>query len=135
VKLLLDTHAFLWFLLDDPQVSADALNLLTDPANQKLISPASYWEIAIKIRLGKYALPVAFEPFMTDQIARNHFTIVPITVAHAAVLTTLELHHRDPFDRLLVAQAMIEDLPLVSIRIRRGDRRLQATGESASFRC
>ena len=115
MKLLLDTHTFLWFLLNDPKLSAVALGLITDPANQKLISPASYWEIAIKIRLGKYALPLAFEPFMTSQIARNNFTIVPITVAHAAVLTTLPKHHKDPFDRLLVAQAMIEGVPLVSV--------------------
>jgi PIN domain nuclease of toxin-antitoxin system len=114
LKLLFDTHAFLWFLLDDPRLSALALGLITDPANQKLISPATYWEIAIKIRLGKYALPMAFERFMTDQLAQNHVTIVPITVAHAAVLTTLPLHHRDPFDRLLVAQAMIEQTPILS---------------------
>jgi PIN domain nuclease of toxin-antitoxin system len=95
-------------------LSALALGLITDPANQKLISPATSWEIAIKIRLGKYALPIAFERFMTDQIARNHVTIVPITVAHAAILTTLPLHHRDPFDRLLVAQAMIEQTSILS---------------------
>ncbi len=114
MKILLDTHDVLWFLLDDPRLSVVALGLITNPANQKLISPASYWEIAIKIRLGKYTLPVDFEPFMTDQIARNHFTIVPITVANTAVLTTLALHHRDPFDRLIVAQAMVEGVPLVS---------------------
>ena len=94
MRLLLDTHAFLWFILADPRLSATALGLITDPLNHKHVSPASYWEIAIKIRLGKYALPVPFEPFMSDQIARNYFTILPITVKHAAVLTTLPLHHR-----------------------------------------
>ena len=99
----------------DPRLSATALGLITDPVNHKHASPASYWEIAIKIRLGKYALPVPFEPFMSDQIAQNHFMILPITVKHAAVLTTLPLHHRDPFDRLLIAQTMVEAMRIVSI--------------------
>ncbi len=115
MRLLLDTHAFLWFILADPRLSATALGLITDPLNHKHVSPASYWEIAIKIRLGKYVLPVPFESFMRDQIARNHFTILPITVEHAAVLTTLPLHHRDPFDRLLIAQTMVEAMLIVSI--------------------
>jgi len=115
VRLLLDTHAFLWFILADPRLSATALGLITDPLNHKHVSPASYWEIAIKIRLGKYKLSAPFEPFMSDQIARNHFTILPITVEHAAVLTTLPLHHRDPFDRMLVAQTMVEAMRIVSI--------------------
>ena len=115
MRLLLDTQAFLWFILAEPRLSATALGLITDPLNHKHVSPASYWEIAIKIRLGKYALPVPFEPFMSDQIVRNHFTILPITVKHAAVLTTLPLHHRDPFDRLLIAQTMVEAMRIVSI--------------------
>ena len=115
MRLLLDTQAFLWFILAEPRLSATALGLITDPLNHKHVSPASYWEIAIKIRLGKYALPVPFEPFMSDQIARNYFTILPITVKHAAVLTTLPLHHRDPFNRLLIAQTMVEGMRIVSI--------------------
>jgi PIN domain nuclease of toxin-antitoxin system len=77
VRLLLDTQTFLWFILADPRLSATALGLITDPVNHKHVSPASYWEIAIKIRLGKYTLPVPFEPFMSDQIAKNHFTSCP----------------------------------------------------------
>jgi PIN domain nuclease of toxin-antitoxin system len=114
VRLLLDTHAFLWFILADPKLNAAALNLITDPANQKQISPTSYWEIAIKIRLGKYSLPSPYETFMRQQLLRNYFAILHIAVSHTAVLTTLPLHHRDPFDRLLVAQAMVEGIPLVS---------------------
>jgi PIN domain nuclease of toxin-antitoxin system len=115
VRLLLDTQAFLWFILAHTRLSTTALGLITDPVNHKHVSPASYWEIAIKIRLGKYALPVPFEPFMSDQIAQNNFTILPITVKHAGVLTTLPLHHRDPFDRLLIAQTMVEAMRIVSI--------------------
>jgi len=114
VRLLLDTHAFLWFILADSKLSANALKLITDPANQKHISPASYWEIAIKTRLGKYSLPGPFEPFLRQQILQNNFDILHIAVAHSAVLTTLPMHHRDPFDRMLVAQVMIEKIPLVS---------------------
>ena len=112
--MLLDTHASLWFILTDPKLSAAALNLITDPAHQKQISPASDWEIAIKIRLGKYSLPSPYETFMRQQLLRNNFAILQIAVSHTAVLTTLPLHHRDPFDRLLVAQVMVEEIPLVS---------------------
>jgi PIN domain nuclease of toxin-antitoxin system len=115
VRLLLDTHAFLWFILADPKLSLTAFTLITDPANQKHISPASYWEIAIKIRLGKYSLPGPYEAFMSQQILQNNFDILPITVSHTAVLTALPFHHRDPFDRLLVAQAMVEGIPLLSV--------------------
>jgi PIN domain nuclease of toxin-antitoxin system len=114
VRLLLDTHAFLWFLLDDRQLSASARALIEDPANAVAISPASYWEIAIKIGLKKYLLPEPYHVFMEREIANNNFCIVPIEPKHTAVLTTLPLHHRDPFDRLIVAQAMVEKTPLIS---------------------
>jgi PIN domain nuclease of toxin-antitoxin system len=114
VRLLLDTHSFLWFLLDDPQLSAAARVLIEDPTNDVEISPASYWEIAIKIRLGKYALPEPYQVFIEREIADNDFRVLPIEPKHTAVLTTLPLHHRDPFDRLIVAQAMVEGLSLVS---------------------
>jgi PIN domain nuclease of toxin-antitoxin system len=123
VRLLLDTHAFLWFLLNDPQLSATAQAVIVDPLNSVEISPASYWEIAIKIGLKKYALPEPFQAFMEREIADNDFRILPIEPKHTAVLTTMPLHHKDPFDRLLVAQAMVEGIPLVS-----ADPRLDAYG-------
>ncbi len=115
MTVLLDTHAFLWFVLNDPRLSETARGLLSDPNNDVLLSPASYWEIAIKVRLGKYQVPGSFEDFMTDQIVRNQFTVLPIAVSHAAVVAGLPFHHRDPFDRLLIAQAMTESVPIVSI--------------------
>lgn len=123
MRLLLDTHAFLWFVLNDSQLSASARALIADPNNQIEISPASYWEIAIKIGTGRYTLNEPFQPFMERQIASNKFLILPIEIRHVALLTSLPFHHRDPFDRLLVAQATAEALPLVS-----GDQNLDAYG-------
>jgi PIN domain nuclease of toxin-antitoxin system len=117
VRVLLDTHAFLWFILDDPQMSAFARTLIEDPANDVEVSPASYWEIAIKIGKGKYTLPEPYEAFMERQIATNDMRILHILPKHTSVLTTLPPHHRDPFDRLLVAQATIEAIPIISVDV------------------
>ena len=114
MRLLLDTHAFLWFILDDGKLSVTAKTLIEDIDNEVEVSPASYWEIAIKIRLGKYALPQPYQPFMESQIATNNFRILPIEPKHTALLTTMPLHHRDPFDRLIVAQSLAENIPLIS---------------------
>ena len=114
MRLLLDTHALLWFLLNDARLSGNARSLITGPANDVLVSPASYWEIAIKISLGKYTLEEDFAEFMEGQIAENELKLLPITVKHTAIVATLPFHHRDPFDRLLIAQAMTENVPLLS---------------------
>ncbi len=114
MRLLLDTHAFLWFLLDDPQLSANAKSLVVDPSNDIEISPATYWEIAIKISINKYSLPEPFEQFMEREIAANNFRILHIEPRHTSPLVTLPFHHRDPFDRLMIAQAMVENIPIVS---------------------
>jgi PIN domain nuclease of toxin-antitoxin system len=113
MRLLLDTHAFLWYALNDPQLSSSARGLILDPSNEVLVSPASYWEIAIKIGVGKYALHEPYETFMQRGIFGNGFDILPIELKHTAVLTMLPFHHRDPFDRLLVAQAMVEQVPIL----------------------
>jgi len=114
VRLLLDTQAFLWFITNDPKLSAPAKAWIADPANEVLVSPASYWEIAIKVRLGKYPLSVPYLTFITQGLDENGFKILPIEPRHTNLLTTMPLHHRDPFDRLLVAQALVEVIPLVS---------------------
>ena len=115
MRLLLDTHTFLWFLLDDLRLSPTARELIDDPANDIEVSPATYWEIAIKISLGKYELPEPYDVFIEREIATNDFRILPIEPKHTAALIILPYHHRDPFDRLLVAQAMAEDIPIVSV--------------------
>ncbi|MEZ6125542.1 MAG: type II toxin-antitoxin system VapC family toxin [Planctomycetaceae bacterium] len=113
-RILIDTHAFLWFTLNDSRLSRSATDCMADPANELLFSPASYWEIAIKISIGRYSLPEDFARFMQDQIAENDLTILPVTVEHAAAVVKLPFHHRDPFDRLLAAQATVEGVELLS---------------------
>lgn len=108
MRLLLDTHTFLWFVLGDNRCSATARMLIEDEANQKWISPASHWEIAIKIGMGKYTLPITFQEFVERSVADNGFLILPIEPKHTALLTSMSQHHRDPFDRLMIAQATAE---------------------------
>jgi PIN domain nuclease of toxin-antitoxin system len=115
MRVLLDSHTLLWFHLNDPQLSQTAMGLIVDPANDKLVSPASYWEIAIKISVGKYKLAQPYEDFMRNAIDMNGFHYLHIEPRHTAALTTLPYHHRDPFDRLLIAQALVEAVPLVSV--------------------
>ncbi|MGJ5632938.1 type II toxin-antitoxin system VapC family toxin [Nostoc sp. CALU 1950] len=115
MKFLLDTQAFLWFVLNDRALSQVACDLIVDPLNDILLSPASYWEIAIKVSIGKYQIPGNFETWMEHQIQVNEFEILPIKVAHAAVIVALPFHHKDPFDRLLVAQALTEKIPIISV--------------------
>ena len=114
MRHLLDTHTFLWFVLNDPQLSQKALGIINDPANDILVSPAIYWELAIKVGLGKLNLYSAYDDFMYRGIVGNDFEILPIEPRHTSILTTLPLHHRDPFDRLLIAQALVEAVPIVS---------------------
>ena len=95
-------------------VLRQAKSLIEDPANDIDVSPASYWEIAIKVRVGKYTLNAPYDLFMQRGIAGNSFLILPIELKHTAVLTTLPLHHRDPFDRLLIAQALQHGLTVAT---------------------
>ncbi|MBI3949248.1 MAG: type II toxin-antitoxin system VapC family toxin [Acidobacteria bacterium] len=113
MSLLLDTHAFLWFIDDSPRLSAHAKSLLESEA-ELFLSLASLWEISIKMSVGKLTLPQPYDLFIPQQLAQNDIKILPISIAHLAVVASLPLNHRDPFDRLLIAQAMIEQLPIVS---------------------
>lgn len=113
-RFLIDTHVLLWYYLDDPQLSATARTTLDDPANDILVSPASHWEVAVKIKIGKYTLNVPFAQFIREAIFYNGFAILPIEPEHSERLTTLPLHHKDPFDRMMIAQALAEGVPVVS---------------------
>lgn len=114
MKLLLDTQAWLWFALDDVRLSKTAAALIMDAGHEKYVSPASYWEIAIKIGAKKYALVQPFETFVHSSIDLNGFRYLHIEPKHTAKLTSLPHRHRDPFDRLLIAQAIVEAMSIVS---------------------
>jgi PIN domain nuclease of toxin-antitoxin system len=115
VRLLVDTHAILWFVGQDANLSASTRALLVDPANDLILSAASIWEIAVKVNIGKLQLAEPYQDFMDRAIADLELTILPVTVSDCDVLTRLPLHHRDPFDRLMVAQAMVENVSIVSM--------------------
>lgn len=113
MKLLLDTHTFLWFINNDSKLSPSAKTLLESDVDL-LLSVASLWEIVIKFSIGKLSLPDSFDKFIPTQLALNDIEILEISLQHLSVLSTLPFHHKDPFDRLLVAQAIVEDISLVS---------------------
>ena len=114
MKLLLDTHTLLWFALGDERCSVKARQLIEDPTNEKWVSPASHWELAIKIALGRYSLTGPFEDFVYAAIDGNGFSTVPILPKHTGMLIHLPHHHRDPFDRLMIVQAMAELMAIIS---------------------
>ena len=114
MSLLLDTHAFLWWIADDPRLSHGARAALSDSDREVFFSAASAWEMAIKARLGKLRVADDLSRFVTDQLATNGFRVLPVALAHALDVHALPAHHRDPFDRLLVAQCRVENLRLVS---------------------
>ncbi len=112
--ILLDSHTFLWFVWDDPLLSPVAKQQIENPANSKWVSVASCWEITIKAGLGKLRLGEPAATFLPRELATNHFSLLKIELAHVTLVETLPLHHKDPFDRLLIAQALTEKQPLVS---------------------
>jgi PIN domain nuclease of toxin-antitoxin system len=112
-SLLLDTHAFLWWVADDDRLPGRARAAITG-ADRVFVSVASCWELAIKTSLGRLTLSRPLDRFLAEHLGSNQFTLLPIELPHTAAVATLPFHHRDPFDRLLAAQALHEKLPLVS---------------------
>jgi PIN domain nuclease of toxin-antitoxin system len=114
MKVLLDTHAFLWYLTADPNLSSTAHTLMTDPQNELFLSMASHWEMGIKVSIGKLAIPGPFADVIPQQQRNTGIHLLPIQPEHVEQVVTLPFHHKDPFDRMLVAQAVVESLPLLS---------------------
>lgn len=114
MQLLVDTHAFLWWVNDSPELSRRARSAISRASNDCLISLASCWEMAIKASRGKLTLTVGIERFLPEQMAINGFRELPIELRHVVRVARLPFHHHDPFDRLLAAQCLEEDLAIVS---------------------
>lgn len=114
MRALLDTHAFLWWINDDGLLSPRARQVIGNGDNELLFSAASGWEMAIKIGLGKLALTQELERFMAEQLTINSIQTLPVQLSHALRVASMPPYHRDPFDRLLVAQAQMEDLPIIT---------------------
>lgn len=121
MRLLLDTHAFLWFISDDGRLPARARRAILDSRNDRWLSVASIWEMAIKVSLGKLRLDVSLDELVASEAVGNGICILPLEPRHAMAVAALPFHHRDPFDRILVCQALAEELTLVS-----GDAELNA---------
>ncbi len=113
--LLLDTHTLLWFLRDDNALSVTAKAEIENPANEKLVSIATCWEISIKAGLGKLGLGEPASVLLGRELPRNNFDLLDITFSHAAAVEMLPKHHKDPFDRMLIVQSQSEGIPIVSV--------------------
>lgn len=113
MKVLLDTHTFLWAIADDGRLSRRAQQVYTGP-NDLWLSVASVWEILIKVRAGKLPLPEPAGTYIVKELAKNKIEVLPIKLDHVLRIESLPSHHRDPFDRILIAQSLEENLPLVT---------------------
>ncbi len=115
MRILLDSHALIWWLSDDPRLSAVARALIADVSNMVLVSSATAWELSTKVRLGKLVDATGVIPRLPDVLLERGMTELPVTVAHALEAGSLPGTHRDPFDRMLIAQSRIEQAPVVTI--------------------
>jgi PIN domain nuclease of toxin-antitoxin system len=114
MRFLLDTHTFIWFVTDSQQLSTTAKALIEDEYNEKWLSVASVWEMAIKCSIGKLTFNLPLQTFVEQQIQQNSIDLLSIQMPHLAIVAALPLYHRDPFDRLLIAQAITEGIPIIS---------------------
>ena len=114
MKLLLDTHIFIWWVDEPEKLSTAAISALEDEANELLLSVASVWEMQIKLQLGKLKLSLPLKELVKNQQDTNDLRVSPVALTHVLALDALPFHHKDPFDRLLIAQSIEEDLTLVT---------------------
>jgi PIN domain nuclease of toxin-antitoxin system len=115
VTIILDTHTFLWFIAGDAKLSAHARSLIEDPSNRVLLSIVSLWEIVVKVSTGKLPISRSFADLIRVDVDDNGIEVLPTTLAHLEMLASLPLHHRDPFDRLLIAQSNAEGVPILEM--------------------
>jgi len=121
MRILVDTHAWIWWLIEPQRLSRDAVTLLADRGTAVYLSTASVWEVIIKHAVGKLALPAAPEVLVPQAMADDGMIELPIAHRHALQVTHLPIHHRDPFDRVIIAQAQVEGMPILT-----ADRRFAA---------
>lgn len=115
MTFLLDTHIFLWFVNDDPRLSNALKDLIEDENNFSYLSIASLWEMSIKYNLGKLKFERSYQEFVELEIIQSCINLLDIKVNHLYVHSHLPLHHKDPFDRLIIAQSIAENIPLISV--------------------
>lgn len=115
MRALLDTHAFIWWANNDPSLTAVAKAVIGDSSNEIFLSAVSTWEMAIKMAIGKLTLTLPLSMFVASQVSQYQFKPLRITYAHTYQVRTLPLHHNDPFDRLLIAQSIVENLVLLTV--------------------
>ncbi len=123
MNVLIDSHTFLWYVNADPRLSDTARTLINNPANVVFLSVASAWELSIKFSTGKLTLSQPFPDFLDAQLALNTFRLLPIHLHHLRRVATLPFHHKDPFDRLIIAQSLTDNYPLISV-----DEQMDASG-------
>ena len=114
MNLLLDTHSFLWFVLNNPRLSTSAAEAIEAETSASYLSIASIWEMAIKVSIGKLSFPTPLNIFVPDQLEQNGIQLLPVSVSHALRVASLPFLHKDPFDRLLIAQSLVEPMAIVS---------------------
>jgi PIN domain nuclease of toxin-antitoxin system len=115
MRILIDTHVFIWWTSDSQKLSFTVYNLLTNPKTQVILSVVSIWEMQIKLSLGKLQLKTALPELVEDEVKQNRIELLPLDLSHIYALSNLPNYHRDPFDRLLIAQAKSEELVIISI--------------------
>ena len=114
MRILLDTHTLIWFFAGDSKLSTNARILIENEDNHRLVSIASIWEIAIKESKGNLNLSVPFQEYIGQKLSLENFNILNINLDHLNAIVTMPFHHKDPFDRLLIAQSMVEGIPILS---------------------
>lgn len=115
MRILLDTHTLLWFVDASPNLSDHAREVIEEPANQKIVSIVSLWEIAIKHSLGRLVLSLPLDQYINTYLTPSKVELLPIETLHILTFSQMPWHHRDPFDRILVAQAITENIPIISV--------------------